>query len=315
MLNYCLNKLKMYVEMVYSVLLVISCVYTYLRAPVVIYSLSSASNSAVIGIISMFSRSIAIVCLISRITILYKSASDFIVYKKKIECYELYYPVELLKKKVQRIFAISITLAYIAIIFPLNIYRIYLIYRNFRNMILVLFYMMMYLQNISICWTEICFVTHCIGLYLKFQTINNEMAELKSESIIENKFPIVLQTKGCNNHLTNPESTVGCVSSTSSVHNLANSIELLRIRHQFVRGTVIELNNLYGIQIVLSVCVLFVMALFDIYAEVTNKDKVTKTHLLFYGWLLQYSFRFCIIVLSTHVTTKQVYLVLHSCLK
>jgi hypothetical protein len=306
MYKFYLNKLKIFVEIMYSVLLVISCVYTYLKAPVVIYLLSSGSNSAVLDILSMFSRSVAIVCLISRITILYKSTSDFFVYKKKIEYYELYYPMELLKKKIQRIFNTSILLAYIAIIFPLNIYRIYLIYHNYRNMILVLFYMMMYLQNISICWTEICFIVNCMGLYLKFQTINYEMAELKAESIKANKFPVVLQTERRSNRLTDPGSTDGFISSNSSVHHLANSIEQLRMRHQFVRCAVIELSNLYSIQIVLSVCVLFVMTLFDIYAQVTNKDKITKTQILFYGWLFQYSFRFCIIILTTHVTTKQV---------
>lgn len=181
-----------------------------------------------------------------------------------------------------------------------------MIYDNFRTMILVLFYTIMYLQNISICWTEICFISHFFDLYLKFQIINDEMADFKSEAIIANKFPVVLQTGRRSDHFNRPGSIDGFPSANSSKHHLANSIELLRMRHQFVRGTFIELSNLYGIQIGLSVCVLFVMALFDVYAAVTAEDKVTKTHFLFYGWLSQYRYRFCAIVLTTHVTTKQV---------
>lgn len=73
----------MYVKKLYSVLLAISCVYTYYKASVALCSIFTCASAAVTDIVSMYSRSIAFVCLISRITILYKSTSDFPMYRKK----------------------------------------------------------------------------------------------------------------------------------------------------------------------------------------------------------------------------------------
>jgi hypothetical protein len=92
------------------------------------------------------------------------------------------------------------------------------------------------------------------------------------------------------------------------VHQLANHVELIRMKHQFVRDIAVKLNELYGIQLGLSICLIFIMALFDIYGALSVESNVTKTNFLLYGWLLQYSFRFCVIVLTSHITTTQVHI-------
>jgi len=259
----------------------------------------------------MFSRSIAIACLLSRITVMYKSKRDFPNYLKKVEEYELYFPANISQKRYLHFIAIAIIFAYIVIIVPINILRIYLIYSNFGKINTMIFYTIMYLHNWSICSTEIHFIVRCIGLYQKFQSINNEMATLKLQNLVNNKYPVVLQSERLNSY--NNTLFIGLESHNGSpllifnnVHQLANHVELLRMKHQFVRGIVVELNGLYGIQLGLSICLLFIMTLFDIYGEVSVESNVTKTHGLLYGWLLQYSFRFCVIVLTSHVTTTQV---------
>lgn len=80
---------------------------------------------------------------------------------------------------------------------------------------------------------------------------------------------------------------------------------MLMRRHQFVSGAVADLNRLYGVQLSVSLSILFVMALCDIFEVVSAELNATKTTLMLYGWMLQYAFRFCTIVQMTHATTKQ----------
>lgn len=311
MLNYYSKKLKFSLQLLYFLSLAITCVLNYLNAPTIICLLSECKTQVKTDILAMFSRSIAITCLIGRITIMYKNMSDFPNYLKKIEEYELHYPVNSSNKNHHRFISIAIILAYIVIILPINVLRIYLIYSNYANINAVFFYSMMYAHNWSICSTEIHFIVRCIGLYQKFQLINEEMATLKLKTIIENQYPVVLQSdEGHSNN--NVNAFIGLrtrndgLPPSTTINRQANRIEHIRMKHQFVREIVVELNDLYGIQLGLSICLLFIMTLFDIYEELSIESNVTKTKVLLYGWLLQYSFRFCAIVLTTHITTIQV---------
>lgn len=75
-----------------------------------------------------------------------------------------------------------------------------------------------------------------------------------------------------------------------------NNIELLKMRHQFVSNTVTDLNYLYNIQLAISLSILLLMTLIDIYDVMSMDFKSTKTKIQQYAWLVQYSFRFCMIV-------------------
>lgn len=304
---YFLHKLKSILEISFSIILIFTCVYNYLNAPASVCSLVKCNDSITTVVKAMFPRSIAIACLVSRIAIVYKSVRDFPQYTKKIERYELHFPTEISKKRHHFYCAVSIVVAYVIIILPINVLRIYLIYFNLRDTHTLLFQIMMYVQNMSVCATEIHFILMCIGLYQKFQVINEDIDVVKSVTIIANKYPNVLKTEGSSRHAdVGPKSDDDPTASRMGTQQLANRIELLRMRHQFVRGTVFELNDLFGIQLGLSMCVLLIMTLFDIYGEVITNYTKTRSKVLIYGWLLQYSFRFIAIVLTTHTTTKQV---------
>jgi len=86
-------------------------------------------------------------------------------------------------------------------------------------------------------------------------------------------------------------------------HPIANTVEILRIKHWLTRQAVSILNDLFGIQMGLSVFLLWVSALFDIYYEIYHNS---PSKVLVYGWLLQYTSRLFMIVLVAHYTTKQV---------
>ncbi|XP_060880572.1 uncharacterized protein LOC132952314 [Metopolophium dirhodum] len=311
MFKFYFNKSLSSLKLVYFLALATTCVMNLKNASATICSLSECKNPVKTEVLAMFSRSIAIACLLCRITIMYKSKSDFPDYVKKVEDYELYFPVNISQKRHIRFIAMAIISSYIVIILPINVLRIYLIYTNYGKIHTMFFYTMMYVHNWSICTTEIHFIVRCVGLYQKFQSINEEMAALRLKTIAGNRFPVVLrqgERRGHDNALFIGLDTLGSgspLSVSSNGYQPADRVELLRMKHQFVRGTVVELNDLYGIQLGLSICLLFIMTLFDIYGEVSVESNVTKTHVLLYGWLLQYSFRFCVIVLTSHVTTTQ----------
>lgn len=170
----------------------------------------------------------------------------------------------------------------------------------------------MYAQNVSTCVTEIQFVARCLALYQKLQSINDEMSAFKWRTIVTNRYPLVLRPDG-----DGPQQKRNRVGSETNDEfarpetraSYSKSVERLKMRHQFVGGTAIsDLNDMYSFQLGVSLSVLFAMALFDIYEVVSYEGKFekSKTYSLFYGWMIQYTFRFSIIVLTTHVTTKQV---------
>lgn len=302
------NKLQSNLENILSIILVITCVYNYQNAPESVCSLVECNNSVTTVVKAMFPRSLAIACLISRVVVVYKNIRDFPTYKKIIENYEQYFPTNTSQKKNHLLFTVTIITTYIVVILPINILRIYLIHFNLRDSNMLIFHILMYAQNLGICSIEIHFIAHCFGLYQKFQTINKDLAVLKYKTIVANKYPIVLKTKPRSDGVIGTGKSIDDQRSSAAAdtYAIANRIELLKMRHQFARDITGKLNGLYGVQLGLSVCVLIIMALFDIYGEVFTTNTKTRSKILIYGWLLQYSFRFCVVVMITHVTIKQV---------
>lgn len=306
MFKFHLNILHRSLEMAFFVFLAITCVYNYLNAPKFICLIIECNDSLATIVRCMFPQILAIACLLSRFTMVYKSTNAFIKYKKKIKDYELYFPVNILKKKNHRLFSVTIVFAYIVFILPINVLKLYLIYLKLDDTSLIIFFLLMYIQNLSICLVEMYFMVRCFGLYQKFQLINEEMATLKLETINANRYPIVLHSDELSAAFVGTRSNDHLLYSENNLYQFSNYIELLRMRHQFVRSTFSDLNDMYGFQLGLSLLLLFLLALSDIYGEMFRKRSKIKTNVLIYGWLLQYSFRFCAIIITTHFTTKQV---------
>lgn len=305
-LNLNIRVLQRSLEMGFFIFLAVTCVYNCLNAPIIICLLIECNDSLATIVKCMFPQTLAIICLLSRFTMVYKSTNDFDKYKKKIENYELYFPVNILKKRNHRYFTITIVFAYIIFILPINIFKIYLIYRDLGDISTVIFYLLMYIQNLSICLIEMYFMVRCFGLYQKFQLINEEMAALKLETINANRYPIVLQSDELSMSNFGVRSNDHLSFSENNLYQFSNYIELLRMRHQFVRSTFSDLNDMYGFQLGLSLLLLFLFAISDIYVDLFPERNKIKTKVLLYGWLLQYFFRFCAVIITTHFTTKQV---------
>jgi len=272
-----------------------TCVYNYINSSTYVCTLVTCNDELITSVNSMFPRIMAIACFISKISNTIKNLTDFPKYNHKIKEYELYFPTNVSQKLTRNTFIIFIGFAYITIILPLNIVRLYLLHYNKHRIEILIFFTTMYVQNWSICLIEIGFTSRCFGLYQKFQIINKDLILLKTKTISKNKYPVVLRNEVHSDIINNPR-----------FHTLDNSIELLRMKHQFVRGALQDLNKLYGTQLGSSLVFLFILILFDIYGEVNAKDAKTRSKIFIYGWILQYTFRCFSIIITSHFTTKQV---------
>lgn len=309
MLKYNLIKSSNYLDIMISIILMLSAIYNYTKSSYVMCIVTSkCNNQTSTTMCAMFPRVVAIACMISRITVTYKNMSAISNYKMKIKKYEHYFPINATKELFKRLIIVSIVFTYVILILPINVYRIYLLCQHYADdIVIIIFFSFMYIQNASMCITELQFIMYCFGLYQTFQLINEEISVLRSKTIVANKYPLVLKSNEDNkNSIVTVRRDDDFSSPITKDCPLVNSIELLKFRHQYVRVTVFDLNELYGIQLGLSLSVLFIMSLFDIYEVMSNEFNITKTNLLFYGWLLQYSFRFCTIILIIHITTTQV---------
>lgn len=110
MFQFYFNKLLSNLKLVYFLALAMTCVMNLKNASATVSSMLECEHSVKTKseVLAMFSRSIAIACLLCRITIMYKSKSDFPNYLKKIEDYKLYYPVNIFQKRHIRFIAIAI---------------------------------------------------------------------------------------------------------------------------------------------------------------------------------------------------------------
>jgi len=304
MLECYFNALYYNVKVVISIILVFSCVYSSVVAPHYMCKLNKCTTSTYTILIPMFPRAVAFVCMLSTIVVMYKNVNATFQYEKKIKRYEIYYPADVGKAHF-RIFIIVTVSLYVILVLPFNVIRIYFLYDHFRDKSMVLFFTLMYVQNASICITELQFIAHCFALYQKYRSINEDMAVLKSRTIVANRYPTVLNS-GKYNSIRGGSNSNDDVCQQIKECQLVNSVESLKMRHRFVSDSVSDLNDIYCAQLGLSLFLLLVMTLFDIYGVMFTEYYMTEMYWLLYVWFLQYGFRFCMIVLTTHVTTKQV---------
>jgi hypothetical protein len=253
-------------------------------------------------IFTVYPRAVAAGCIASMISTAYNiGAATLKRYDSKMGAYGVRYPMGAEKETLGRYVVAFVAAIEAAVILPINVYRVVWIHGTFRSSRLTTFFTLMYLQNVTVCVAEVQFFARCVRLYLRFREINEEISALKSETIVTNWYPVVLKADECEDR--------GRVDQ----HPLVNVIERLKLRHKYMSNAVRALNELYNTQLGLSLMVLFLMTLFDMYEFLSQVQ--TKTGELNYYclWMVQYSFRFCVMVTTTHVTTKEVWLEITIC--
>jgi len=299
----------------FSILIIITCVFNLICAPLVVYETDDWSDAMSTSLTVLQSRVVAIASLASRGIILYKIQFDKTrKYKTTLESFDIYSPMTAIALNRCKLFSLTVFSLCLMTILPTNFIKLYNLYNNHPDGFFIsTYFLFFYLQNLSMCLIENHFTNQCFMVYKRFREINDDLKCIKVQYVNYKKFPFLRE-------ITNSPSNIqSCITydkdfyrPTDKEHPLANTVEILKIRHWLTREAVIDINNMFANLLGLSIFTICVLGLFDIYTYVfhyftTNLDKsLFRSKLLFYGWILQYSFRFAVIAITSNMTTKQV---------
>lgn len=244
----------------------------------------------------LYTRAMACISLMSRAAVVYKARKHLAGYKRNGDAYECRWPTPPVLSRQFRAYSGSVVVAYLALMLPMNLIRLYLLYRyeESGDVLLLLFFINLYLQSWSMCCLETHFALLCYALHLRFRAINDELSAIRARVMVSNRYPVALR----------PYDTPSPESPSSAP--LETVVELLRVRHGLTRESVDSLKNMFGVQLILSVTALCVMMLFDIYNEAFHVRSTVSQSKFIYGWMLQYVFRFVVIIVTAHVTSQEV---------
>ncbi|XP_050526732.1 uncharacterized protein LOC126897276 [Daktulosphaira vitifoliae] len=230
-----------------------------------------------------------------------------------IEAYELYAP--LTRKDRYKYFKFIIIEGFFLLctMLPIKLVWMSLMYKKKDSYFKLIFFVLIYFENLIMAIIEWYFVMKCWKLKLMFHKINKNLKELmgiysndfRPKDNVYNKNKI--KTNWCTRVWRHPSSvkvSSKCIYIESE--DMAKIVEKLRIRHQLTREAVSSLIDLFNIPLCLSLCALSIKTLFDIYYEVFKlRTLVYEFKIYIYLWLLQYSYRFYMIVMTTDTTMKQ----------
>lgn len=299
----------------FSVIVIFSCIFNLICAPMVEHEIDDWSDAMSTSLTVFQSRVVAITSLMSRGIVIYSILlNKNKKYKTTLEGFDIYSPMTIVAVKQCKLFYLTVLFLSLSLILPINSIKLYNLFNNHPDRFFITpFFFFFYLQNLSMCFIENQFAEQCFMINIKFREINDELNNIKIELTDYNKYPFLKQS-------TNLWSCIPSYvlydkdfySPKDREHPLANTIELLKIRHWLTREAALDLNYLYKNHLGLSVISLGVQFIFDIFTSVfhyltTRLDKsIFRSKFLFFGWILQYSFRFCVINFTSSITTQQV---------
>lgn len=303
------------IQILFSILIIITCVFNLICAPLIVHEIDDWSDAMSTSLTVLQSRVVAIASLISRGIILYKiQFNKTQKYKMTMESFDIYSPMNSIALNQCKLFSLTVFFLCLVTILPMNFIKVYNLYNNHPDGFFIsIYFLFFYLQNFSMCLIENHFTDQCFMVYKRFREINDDLKCIKVQYVDYEKFPFLRET------INSYSTTQSCViydkdfyCPKDKEHPLANTVEILKIRHWLTREVVIDMNNLFANLLGLSILTLCVLVLFDIYTYVfhyftTHLDSsIFRSKLLFFGWTLQYSFRFCVIAITSNITTKQV---------
>lgn len=313
----------------FTLFLLFSCIYVFFSIPSIICKIGIECTSDSVRILKqIYPEVVNIMSMLSRIALLYSVRFKFKKYKETLENYETYSPTVASEVRCYKMFTF-LTVSMCLLIVPANVARVALLYYEQADRLVIMLYVFIYVQNLTMCCSETQFAEQCYVLYRKFRQINDEIAALGGLLIDLSGYAAYYSLRrtgvirhGCCCTSVSSSSTViiatvdtSCCDSrynnktiTSDVsRTVANTVETLRVRHWLLREAIGSLKGLFSIQLGMSVCVLCVMLFFDIYYETFHvMGEFTLSTLIIYFWLFQYAVRYIGIILISHYTTKQV---------
>jgi len=263
----------------------------------------------------MFSQVTAVAVLASRLAIILNGKASLLMYKKDVD--ESHALTPMTAAEADRLKSISFlsTLCFMLLSVPINMLRTWFLLNVARST--VVFKALVYVQNFSMYCVESQFSILCFVLYQKFDGINRDLMALKVDVTVRNKYPFLSEQTG-EKYGGIAVDDGGARSAATTDYNgevlraladgrpMVGFIEELQIKHRLVREAVKYLNAAFGFHMGLSLCSLCLFTMLDIYYNILHIIHSTKLEIMYYGWILQYSYRFIIVTVIAHITTKQV---------
>lgn len=267
-----------------------------------------------------------IASLISKMIVIYNvKYKKYQKYKITLEGFEIYIPMNTIAWKHIKYFSFTMIFLCMIITVPINGLKLFYIFHNHTNPILMTTYFVLYyVHNLSMVCTELHFAIQCFVVYTKFRDINEKLIHLNCEQKYLN-YSVTIQYPFNASRVATIKNRDDTSSSSVIIYEkdfycpkdkrypLANTIELLRIKHWLSREAINDLKCLFGFQMGLSIVIVGTTTLFDVYTQLfysyTNisfNKSLFRTTFLFIGWMLQYSLRLCLIIITTHTTIQQV---------
>ncbi|XP_060854748.1 uncharacterized protein LOC132932403 [Rhopalosiphum padi] len=309
---------------IYSVILFTTFIIIAIMTPYVTLEFDDWSTALSTSMSQLICITVNISSFISRIIVLYNvKYKKYQKYKTTLEGFEIYIPMNTVALKHIKYFSFTVIFLCLITILPINSLKLFYLFHNHTNLILMTTYFFLYyVHNLSMAFTELHFAIQCFVVYTKYRDINEELIQINDEHNFYNfnvRYPFIasqMATPGKSDDPTQPRVIIyekDFYCSKDKISPLANTIEVLRIKHWLIREAVNDLKYLFDFQISLSMICIITSTLLDIYTHgfysnpyysLFNKP-VFRSSILFCGWMLQYSFRFCIIVITAHTATKQ----------
>lgn len=305
-----MRRLRHLVQTYYMITLLTMCVFSFIVSPIILCMMDGdCIDISFTSFRGMYPRMISSTCFISFVTLLFKHRLSMSVYETNMESYEAYSPTTAAELRDRTVYWSLLLVICLFVIVPVNVLRLWFLYRNGSETLVMIFFVTMYAENLSMCLVETYFATLCYTLDKKFSKINRDLARLDEEiregsrlrdiGTAENELPGRVIYDG---DFYRPRSA--CCRVYASI---ANAVETIRIRHRLIRDAMYAIVDLFGLPIGMFLLNLCVMTLFDIYYEVFSVMGATSRSPMFiYMWLLQNAIRFYMIVVSAHNTTRQV---------
>ncbi|XP_050536572.1 uncharacterized protein LOC126902903 [Daktulosphaira vitifoliae] len=285
-----------------SVFLLLSCLICIIIPPRIICQMDKWCSELSTILTGVCIKVVAVTAFFSRIGAIYKGKIKFAKYKAAIDAFELY--TLTLPDETRRFnnFCLALFYSYLVVILPVYVVRLCYIYLDDQytfKATLMVYYLFTYMQNLGMCCMEFHFIVQCYNLYIKFYGINEQLCQFKTNTEAGYTYDTYkaypFECTVCS-HDPRPG------NSTSSRELLFHWIETLRIKHWLVRDAVVKLNDLFGIQLGLSMIMLGLKILFYVYNEIFYHF---KPQIFVYVWLLQYSLRIVMITVMADKASVQ----------
>lgn len=305
-----------------TVLLSASYVYVLYVGPAVVCRIGDKCSSESIRVLKEMYPNIAnVTSILSRIALLYSVTVGYDKYRETLGCYETYSPTTTAEAGRYRVFTAAAVCSCLLLVVPVNVLRLWMLWTpdgdNTALIEGIAFYAIIYVQNVTMCCSETQFVEQCFLLCCKLKTVNNDVVVLGQSAGLarfsrHSRYAANAATADAAAATPADTSDVAVAEeelqdSSDSVAATADAVETLRIRHWLLREAIGCLNNVFGVQLGMSVCAVCVMSFFDIYYETFHvMGKYAMSGLIVYCWMLHYAVRYMGIILMSHYTTKQV---------